>query len=650
MTLQGYGGKTLKIDLSTGEIVQGTLDEEIARKYIGGFGMAQKLAYDFLPPKVDPWSPDAPIIICPGLLNGTLSPSAPKVSMVTKDPASNTVSTWFGSLHFGARLKWAGYDSVVIVGKSPQPVYLKIIDDDVELCDAGSLWGAMDIFETTEALKEKHGKTCSVAAIGAAGENMVKISMVFIDKGSTWGRAAGSTWGSKNLKAIVVDGNQGIRIADTARFMKTVDSLVTRGMKDPLRSEWIDKSLNLIAPLWEQVGYVSQKNWRETVPKSVMEGPLSVWEYMKHKVRAYGCPGCLTPDKHVLRLRDDQPEDEMAPISTPIDPAGSFGARLGISNFRECIELQDISDRYGLDEMTFTAMVSWAIELFEKGILTEEDTGGLELKEGYEVTKRLLEQTVRNEGFGAILALGFKGAEEKIGKGSGKYAYEVKGTEPDFDARACFGVETFTSQVNVRPARDLPIGGLTVAQGRQPAFFQKVVKRTGYVPEDRFDQIVTEDGFDLPRLVAHYEYWGYILDSMGICFRMQSSSLWNIEKVAELYLAATGVEKSPKELLKDAERALNLSKFLNVREGFGREDDRFPDRWFEPLPRPDRGEELILQDYFGRKQITREDSEQMLSDYYDEHGWDVEKGIPTKEKLQELGIPEAARELEDMES
>jgi aldehyde:ferredoxin oxidoreductase len=300
--------------------------------------------------------------------------------------------------------------------------------------------------------------------------------------------------------------------------------------------------------------------------------------------------------------------------------------------------------------MTFTAMVSWAIELFEKGILTEEDTGGLELKEGYEVTKRLLEQTVRNEGFGAILALGFKGAEEKIGKGSGKYAYEVKGTEPDFDARACFGVETFTSQVNVRPARDLPIGGLTVAQGRQPAFFQKVVKRTGYVPEDRFDQIVTEDGFDLPRLVAHYEYWGYILDSMGICFRMQSSSLWNIEKVAELYLAATGVEKSPKELLKDAERALNLSKFLNVREGFGREDDRFPDRWFEPLPRPDRGEELILQDYFGRKQITREDSEQMLSDYYDEHGWDVEKGIPTKEKLQELGIPEAARELEDMKS
>ncbi len=649
MGLKGYGGNSLTINLSTGEIRKEPLDEELARDYIGGFAMAQKLAYDFLPAKLDPWEPESPIVICPGFLSGTLSPSSCKVSMVTKDPASGTVSTWFGSLHFGARLKWAGYDNLVITGKSPKPVYIKIIDDDVELCDASSLWGTMDLFETTDALKEKHGNSCSVAAIGPAGENLVKISMVFIDKGTTWGRAVGSNWGSKNLKAIVVDGNRGIRVADTERFMRSVDKLFMRAMKDPLRNEWKDKSLNLIAPLWEQVGYVSYKNWTETVPKSIMDGPLGLQEYMKYKVRVYGCPACVAPDKHVLKFKEDQPDELMAPISTAIDPAGSFGARLAVHSMQDCIELQDLADRYGVDEMTLTAMIGWAIDLYQKGILTKEDTGGLELKEGYETAKTLLEQTMRNEGFGATLALGFKGAEEKIGRGSEKYAYEVKGTEPDFDARACFGVETFTSQVNVRPARDLPIGGLTVAQGRDPSFFQKVVKRTGYIMEEKFDTILTSEGFDLPRLVAHYEYWGCILDTMGICFRMQSSSLWNVATAAEVYSAATGIEKTPKELIKDAERAFNLSKFLNVREGFTRRDDRFPDRWFEPLKRPDRNEELVLKDYFGRKQITREDSEKMLSDYYDEHGWNVEKGIPTKEKLQELGIPGAARELENMD-
>jgi len=126
---------------------------------------------------------------------------------------------------------------------------------------------------------------------------------------------------------------------------------------------------------------------------------------------------------------------------------------------------------------------------------------------------------------------------------------------------------------------------------------------------------------------------------------MQSSALYTVKTVAELYSAATGIEKTPQELLKDTERAVNLARFLNVREGFARKDDKFPDRWFEPLKRPDRDDELVMMDYFGKKQITREDSENMLSDYYDEHGWDVEKGIPTKEKLIELGLEDAAREM-----
>ena len=645
MKFSGYGGNALRINLTTGEISKEPLDEELAEKYIGGFGMTQKLALDFMPARVDPWAPEAPIIISPGFLNGTLSPSAPKVSMTTKCPASNTISTWFGSLGFGSKLKCAGYDNVVITGKAPKPVYLKIIDDDVELCDASDLWGKKDVYETVDVLKERHGKECSVASIGLAGENLVRISMVLIDKGTTWGRAAGSTFGSKNLKAIVVDGTKGVELADTKRFMRIVDGLIERGLRDPNRDNWKRMALYFIWPLWESAGYLTTKNWTETAPKSEMLGPYGQEEYLKSVVSTYGCPGCLAPDKAVVEVTEGEFKGLVAPFSTPIDPAMAFGAHLAVGGLYRAFKLGDVANRFGIDFMTFPAIVGWMIELYQRGILTKEDTGGLELKEGFEVAMTLLEQTAKNEGLGATIALGFKGAEKKIGRGSEKYAYEVKGTEPDFDARGSLGVETFTSQVNMRPARDLPVGGLTVAKGRKPEFFQKIVSRTGYLPAGRVDEILGPEGFDLPRLAAHYEYWATILDIMGICFRMPCSSLYNVGTITELYSAATGIAKSPEELLKDAERAFNLAKALNVREGFTRKDDRFPDRWFEPLKRPDRGEELVLMDYFGKKRITREDTEQMLSDYYDEHGWDVEKGIPTKEKLIELGLEKAAEEL-----
>ena len=641
----GYGGNALRIDLTTGKIEKEPLDSELAQKYIGGFGLAQKLAYDYLPSNTNPWAPEAPIIICPGFLNGTPAPSACKVSMTTREPASGSVSTWIGSLHFGAKLKWAGYDSLVITGKAAKPVYLKIIDDDIEICSAENLWGKKDIHETVDILREKHGNSCSVAAIGPAAENLVKISMVFIDKSTTFGRAAGSTWGSKNLKAIVVDGTKGFKVDKTSKFMKAIDRLTAMAMQDPNRNKWKELTLYYIWPLWENSGYLTTKNFSQTAPKSMMLGPLGKEEYEKRKFRVFGCPACVAPDKAVLEIKGEKSKNALVPLSTSIDPAMALGGRLNISKLDDTLHLWNKLDRYGIDGMTFSGLVGWSIDLYQRGIITQKDTGGIELKEGFETARTLIELTRKNEGFGKIIAQGFKGAIKKIGKGSEKYACAIKGTEPDFDARAYLGVEVFSSVVNTRPSRDLPVGGLTIAKGRRPEFFKKVIPATGYLPEEKIDRILTPDGFDLPRLTAHYENWAAILDMFGICFRMQSSALYTVKTVAELYSAATGIEKPPQELLKDAERAVNLAKFLNVREGFARADDKFPDKWFEPLQRPDRDEELVMMDYFGKKQITREDSEDMLSDYYDEHGWDVEKGIPTKEKLIELGLEDAAREM-----
>lgn len=646
MTPRGYGGHILKINLTTSEIQKESLDREFAAKYIGGWGFCTKLMYDHMPVGKDALDPLSPIIIAPGLLNGTLSPGASKVFMMSKCPASNTISPWVGSLHFGTKLKWAGYDAVVIIGKAPKPVYLRITDDDVEICDAGDLWGKKDLDETTTILKERHGKGHSIAAIGPAGENLVKISIMLMDSGTTCGRTMGCTMGSKNLKAIAVEGTKGIKLADTKRFMSIVDRLVEKAMRDPIRNKWKDQALYFIWPLWDQAGYLTTKNYTETYPQKFTQGAYSTEEYMKRKVSLYGCPSCLAPDKHVVEIKEGELKGLRGAFSTNIDPALGFGCRLAVGGLNNALELGAMGNAKGIDYLTFPAIVGWMIELYERGILTKEDTGGVELKEGYEMAKMLLEQTIRREGLGAIIAEGFIRAAKIIGKGAEKYAPTIKGTEPDFDGRASLGLEVFTSAVNVRPCRDLPVGGVTVAKGRKPEFFQKVIPKAGYVSKEKAEQVLTAEGFDLPRLTVHYEKWASILDLTGICFRMQNSSLYTVETCAELYTAATGIEKTPEELLEDGERACNLSKFLNAREGFSRKDDRFPDRWFEPLKRPDLDQELILKDYFDRKQVSREDVEQMLNDYYDEHGWDVETGIPTKEKLIELGLKDAAEEIE----
>jgi aldehyde:ferredoxin oxidoreductase len=649
MKLTGYGGNVLFVNLTNGEIKKEPLDKELAEKYIGGWGLGQKQMYDYMPVGKEPLAPENPIIINPGMLTGTLSPGTSKVIFTSKDPASGAIASWFGSLHFGAKLKWAGYDSVIITGKSSKPVYLRIKDDEVEICDASDLWGKKDLYDTTDILKERLGESYSIAAIGPAGENLVKISIMIIDSGTSCGRTMGCSMGSKNLKAIAVDGTKGQKVADIKRYMGIVDRLVKKSMSDPLRNSWKELGLYFIWPLWDNAGYLTRKNATETASKDEMETIYGANEYRKYKVSVYGCPTCLTPDKGMVKIREGEFKGLVTRLSTTFHPAFAFGRSLAVGGLDNATKLCDMANRFGIDYMTFPSMVGWLIDLYERGIITKKDTNGLELKESFGVAKTLLEQTVKMEGLGAIIAEGFIGGSRKLGRGSEKYAHHIKGTEADFDGRASLGLEVFSSVVNVRPSRDLPIGGVTVAKGRKPEFYQKVIPSVGYLPEDKIAKFLTPDGFDLPRLTAHYEYWAAILDTMGICFRMPISSLYNVKTCAELYSAATGIEKTDKELLKDAERAFNLARFLNAREGFSRKDDRFPDSWFKPLKRPDMGIELTLTDYFGKKHITREDSEQMLSDYYDEHGWDVKTGNPTKEKLLELGLDKAAAEFDKIQ-
>lgn len=642
--MENYGRRVLRVDLTTQKIGLENLPAGLVEDFLGGWGVQIKLAYDLIKPRTPALNPEIPIIISPGVLTGTLCPGTPKVFMTTKCPISNTISTSVGSLHFGFRLKWAGWDHLIITGRAQNPAYLKIIDDQVEICDAEKIWGK-DLFEATDWLKDKYGYDCSVLAIGPAGENLVKIAIALIDKGSTCGRSFGAVMGSKNLKAIITKGSKGIEVAKAKEFSQIVDRLVQRGMQDPMREKWKKYALHSVLPFWLEAGYIPTKNYTETVENEKFLSLYGPEAYLKVYKRTYGCPSCLAPDKAVLQAGNEDSGEPLAPFSTPMVPMSCFGARTDVGSIEKAIKCGDIATRYGIDILTFTSLLGFMVDLYSKGIISINDTDGMEVRDDFETVVKILALVTQRKGIGNFLAEGFPNTIATIGRDCEKYAMLIKGTDVDFDARVSLGLESFTAVTNPRPSNDLPIGGLTVAQGRKPEFFAKVVSKIGYVPKETMERIFTSSGFDLPRLAVYYENWASVLNIMGICFRMQVSSLYDVDSCALLYSAVTGEEKTPKEILEAGERAFNVYKAANVREGYSRKEDRFPERWFEPLRRPDKGIELVMKDYFGTKVITKEDGEKMLDAYYEERGWNVEKGVPTGTKLKELKLADVANDL-----
>ncbi|MDY6880622.1 MAG: aldehyde ferredoxin oxidoreductase N-terminal domain-containing protein [Thermodesulfobacteriota bacterium] len=648
MGSKGYAGRILYVDLTNGATRTEELDTTLAKDFIGGWGLNAKLAYDHTTPRLDPYDPLMPIIIGAGVLVGTLAPCAPKTVVTTKCPSAGTVSTAVGGMDFGAALKWAGYDHVIITGKADKPAYLKIVDDDVKICDADDLWGK-DMADATNILRERHGGTSSIACIGPAGERMLKLAIVLINKVGTIGRTLGGNMGSKNLKAIVVDGTKGLEVADSKKFMALSDSLNAKFMQDPLREKWTNLNLFFIQPVWAAAGHISAKNQREIISEETTQDLVKRFgaeQFLKIRTRSLSCASCGSADKAVVEVKEGPFAGCITALSTPLELGFCHG--LGFPDISWAAEYCDRFNRMGLDFMTYHSVLDWAVDLFENGVINKEDTGGIELKSGmgFEALEDLLALTVNQEGFGQVLGCGYIEAIQRLGKDSAKYAIHIKGTEPDFDIRASFGVEAFGQVTNPRGGHDMPVGGMTVAVGRKPEFFQKIAVKQG-VPPEAMERIFVPPGFDIGRLQVHYENWAEVLNSLGICFRMQCSSLYSIETCAQLFTAATGINITPEELIRSADRAFNIYKALNAREGFTRKDDRFPERWVrEPL---EKGDTLVpATDYFKSKAFTPQDFEKTLDNYYDERGWDLKSGIPTRRKLEQLGMKDVADDLQEM--
>jgi aldehyde:ferredoxin oxidoreductase len=609
MSIPGYADKILFVDLTTGEQREEPLDPEMVRHFVGGWGIQNKLAYDLIPPQVDPLSPDNWIIVGTGPFVGTGVPGGAEVLATTKYPLNGVFATAAGGGAFALRLKSVGYEHVVIGGRASKPVYLLLTEQGAELHDASHLWGK-DTYETDDALRSVY-EPCGIIANNPAGENLVKFSVTMVDKFATIGKGGlPAVMASKNLKAlVVVEGSQQIEVAHQPRLEQLLSDLHQRVM-----------------------------GWggREALTSTGMTAlDKDIAEVHRRNRQGLACPSCPVGDKEFIHLK----EGPFAGLQTymPHVTLHRFSGVSGADIYYQSVKYADTLNRYGLCHQTFAPMFNWLVTLYGKGIITREDTGGLEIANTLEVALEVARLTAYRQGFGDLLAEGPVAAAAKIGRGAIDHLEHVKGHGIVRSPRgASMGTMEFEEIVNPRGSHVASGGSPAYGPGRPMEDFIRHAQRMGASPQ-AMERALTPTSFNPGRYTTFSEDWFSLFNCMALCNRAQVNRFYSAARIADLYTAITGLETTPQQLMKVAERSWNLGKLLNTRAGFGREDDRPPAAWFEPLKKGDQ--EQYMTDYFQTARLTPQDVDRLLDDYYDERGWDKETGNPTQDKLRELELP-----------
>lgn len=640
MTPYEYSGRVLYLNMTDGSSRIDPLDPTLAADLLGGWGIAHKLAYDLIIPGIDAYSPQNVIIMSTGPFNGTIVPGSSRICVTYKSPLTGGIVTNNGGGNLAVMLKSCGYDYVVLQGKSDKPVYVLISDDNVKLMDASELWHKTDTWDTCDLLRKKY-EPCSIVAIGPAGEQLVRFSLTFVDKGggSIGNGGLPAVMGSKNLKALVVcQGTRSVHVAHPSKLFKKVDTIMREMMTYRFRPTLIQGGTYSMAGQWtSQVGHLHDNYTQVELNYGHSTKDMNKIHIGTRKTIA--CPSCPMGDKELNRLS----EGDYAPMTaymTDFLEHPNYQGKDVIQDHNRAVYYYDLANRLGIDDFNFKNVLTLMSHLFKRGIITKSDTDGIEIDENnFETKIRLLKMVANREGFGGIMAEGALLAARKIGRDTEKLVCHIKGAvpwEPVDPRRNSVGTMEFC-QIET-PGRPFYVpGGIGVYMGGRPLEEHiHHLHRIG-VPESVIPRLISENTYLHGRVSKWGEDWYSIFNSLGQCHRLYVHRFYGLQDFVELYSAVTGKEIDGMGMRKMGERAWNLYKILNVREGFTRIDDRPPDTWFVPLKGND-GQEYKLKDYFGLKELTREDFETMLDDYYDERGWDIKTSIPTKNKIIELGL------------
>jgi aldehyde:ferredoxin oxidoreductase len=596
--MYGYRGTILRVNLTTGEIKKEALDKDLAKKYIGGRGLAEKIFIDEVDSKVEPFAPENKLIIATGPLSGTSAPTGGRYMVVTKSPLTGTIASSNSGGKWGAELKFAGYDMIIVEGKSKKPVYISIVDDVVTIKDAAHLWGKMTS-ETTALLLKENDEKSKVLNIGPAGEKLSRIASVMNDLDRAAGRSGvGAVMGSKNLKAVVVKGSTRPEIAEPDK-LKEVNKRVGLQIKENgvtgtgLPTYGTAVLVNII----NENGVFPANNWQQSnfAKAEDISGETLVEKYLTKRVGCYGCPIACGRYCKVDDIESGGPEYETI---------WGFGADCGISDLGSVIKANYWCNEMGLDTISASSTIAAAMELYQKGYINEDDLNGVSLKFGD--ANSIIEWTKRmglRDGLGDKMAEGSYRLTDMYGVP--ELSMSVKKQElPAYDPRAIQGQGLAYATSNR--------GGCHV---RAYLISPEILG----VPE-QLDRFSIEGK---PEWVKIFQDLTAAIDSCGLC--LFTSFAMNAGDYAEILSAVTGNAYDAASVLEAGDRIWNIEKLFNINAGLGKADDTLPKRLLEdPIgDGPSKGSKSRLAE--------------MLPKYYELRGWDMD-GVPTKAKLTELGL------------
>jgi aldehyde:ferredoxin oxidoreductase len=615
----GVGGKTIWVDLTANRIEEQPIDEEMVRKYLLGAGYLSRVLYDLIPAGTDPLGENNVLGFATGLLTGSMFPQASRHVIAALSPLTNVWGESHAAGFWGAELKLAGYDAIMFTGAPSTPVYLNISDSNVELLDASHLWGK-DVFETDDIIRKTHGKRCRVLSIGQAGENLVRFAAIMNDRDRASARSGlGAVMGSKKLKAISVKGTGKIEVADPKNYLKQMDEFYERMMANAFTPGRVKYGTTSLVELMQHIGRLPSYNMRQGVFEGYdkISGDAINEKYL---VKARSDWSCLQRCGRYTAVRSGPYSFEGG--APEFETQSSMGSRCGNDNLESVLFGHHLANQFGMDTISLGGTISWAMEAWDEGLITDEDTGGIDLSWGNDDTIiKLTKMIALREGFGDILAEGSARAAQKIGRGTDRFVMAVKkqeiaGQEPR--AQKSMGLAAVTAARGADHLYAFPVLD-------EAGFDEDIKKRFGeeYLPEmaDRLNP--KYKGI----MVKECEDFMVMVESVGLCkYGTQMPPEFYYDDVALALKIHNGLDLTSADLQEIGERIVNLNRLFNARFGITRKDDCLPSRLTEekaPIG-PSAGQVVEL--------------DQMLDEYYAVRGWDQVTGLPLKETLERLGL------------
>ncbi len=607
--------KLLKINLTNRTWGSEDIPDEWYHMYLGGEGFAAKILYDTVSSDTKPQDSENPLVFATGPLTGTSAPCSGRLCIGYKSPLTGTIGLSNVGGHLAPQIKKAGYEIVVIEGKSEKPVYLYVKDNEVYFKDAENLWG-MNTEETEDKIREElKDKNVRIAEIGPAGENLVKFSSIMVDSHRAAGRGgAGAVMGGKNLKAFACSGSIKIEVSDK----EAIKNLSKKARKELNDEEFAREELKPFGtPSFmdsiNALGLLPTKNWQFTTFDAMDKiGHKAYHENLD--VKSWACYGCPVACGRHTEIKEGKYKGESGG-GPEYETLGAFGAKCYVDDLNSITMANYLCNRLGLDTISTGQIIATAMEWFEKGLIDKETTEGVDLQFGNgDAVVEMVEKIAMREGYGDILAEGSKRAAQKIGKNASDYTFEVKGMElAACGVRASKG-ESLSHIISPRGADHL-----------RP--YASVIDSFGYLePELGITEKVSPFIDENKAWVKPFMELSMLTNLLGVCLFTSITLAVKLSTWTEIYNAATGKKLKPEEIMKCAERVINLERLFNHREGFDRKDDRLPVRLTtEPAP-----------DGLGKGNVAN--VEIMLDEFYESMGWDKKTGLPTEDKLKELNL------------